>query len=318
MKKFLKFFAMAVLAISVCACEGPDPNNGGNDGNGGGSGEEPVLELVNGTFYQINNNGGDIEVEVSTNTTYEVNIPEDVKEWVALTDTRTETNKILVFTIEKNKSGSSREAKVTISYGNNKSVEFSIYQASSQEGEKTERPDDALSTLYDNLTKDFAGAAMAWADCYGDYRYYNTGTGQFMWQIYLQDYDARDQLLIELLAPSFEGDLVLPLGTFPVAEKRWVKDAIIPGSLQWDGEYSCYIEAYSWYLRTKKSSTGAMPTWPPVYEDRAPIKKGWLKIEEEILEDGGVMHIISFSFEDDAYNTISGSYRGPVYMGDAR
>jgi len=318
MKMFFRFFVMAILAISVCACEAPGNGAEGDSGDDNNVEkpvvQEPVLELVNGTFYQINNNGGNVEVEISTNTTYEVNIPEEATEWVSLAETRTETNKILVFAVEKNKSGSSRETKIAIAY-DNKSVEFSIYQASS-DGEKPERPADALSTLYDNLTKDFAGVAMAYADCFGDYRHYNTGTGQFMWQIYLQDYDARDQLLIEILAPAFERDLVLPLGIFPVADKRWVKDSVIPGAIVWDSEYSCYIESYSWYLRTKKSSTGGIPTWPPVYEDRAPIIKGWLKIEEDPEEEG--MHIVSFNFEDDAYNTISGSYRGPIYMSDAR
>lgn len=105
--------------------------------NGGVQEETPVVELVDGGYYSINSNGGSLEVKVRTNTEYEVSISAS---WLEHTDTRAMRNETIVFTAQKNEGNSSREAMVSLYYGDGESVKFMIYQEAAPQGGDVEEP----------------------------------------------------------------------------------------------------------------------------------------------------------------------------------
>ena len=93
--------------------------------------------VVDKSYHEIDSNGGELAVQISTNTEdYEVVIKESDKAWLSLTDTRAMQDKILVFTATKNESTQSREAKVTIYFGDEGSISFTIYQEGAQQQEE--------------------------------------------------------------------------------------------------------------------------------------------------------------------------------------
>ena len=93
--------------------------------------------VVDKSYHEIDSNGGELAVQISTNTEdYEVFIKDSDKAWLSLTDTRAMQDKILVFTATKNESTQSREAKVTIYFGDEGSISFTIYQEGVQQQEE--------------------------------------------------------------------------------------------------------------------------------------------------------------------------------------
>ena len=66
------------------------------------------------TEYTVESDGGTLEVNVSTNIDYMVDIPEDAQSWVSLADTRTLRNEKLTFTIAANDKTTPRSTKVSI------------------------------------------------------------------------------------------------------------------------------------------------------------------------------------------------------------
>ncbi|MBP3550187.1 MAG: hypothetical protein J6J57_00895 [Alistipes sp.] len=169
--------------------------------------------------------------------------------------------------------------------------------------QKPPRPENALSTLTDDKEVVF-DVAQVWADCFGDY--YNTG--YYMWGMYLQAYDTREQVYVELLTSSTE--LVVPTGKFTVtaaAKEQWSDRCILPGIMA--EEYGEVYQAYSWFLKVDPSSG-----FIPVYLEQAPIVKGVLTITEE--SEG--YYDFTFEFEDDAYNRIYGTYKGGAAVEDFR
>ena len=89
--------------------------------------EQPAV-LVDGGTYDINANGGNLEVKVSTNTDYEVYIPASARSWLSVADTRAMREEILTFTATKNDSGAARSANVKLLYGTSDEVAFTINQ----------------------------------------------------------------------------------------------------------------------------------------------------------------------------------------------
>ena len=100
----------------------------------GGEEEKPVVELVDGTTYDIEGDGGKLSVRVRTNTEYEVYIPSTAKSWLSIVDTRAMREDILTFVATKNDSGSPRQAKVKVFYGAEE-VAFTINQATAAQEE---------------------------------------------------------------------------------------------------------------------------------------------------------------------------------------
>ena len=118
-------------------------------GEGGGNEETPLVELVNGAYYEIDSNGGDIQFVISTNTEYEVYIPNSARAWLEYNGSRAMHNETLLFTAQKNEDNSSRQAKVTLYFGENGEVEFTIYQEAAQQGGGEE---DVILELIDGTT----------------------------------------------------------------------------------------------------------------------------------------------------------------------
>ena len=97
--------------------------------------EEPsVLELVDGAYYEIDAEGGELEVMINTNVDeYDIFIPKSGREWLSHTDTRAMRSETIVFTATKNEENVSRETTVTLSYGKEE-IEFVIYQEAAPQG----------------------------------------------------------------------------------------------------------------------------------------------------------------------------------------
>lgn len=160
---------------------------------------------------------------------------------------------------------------------------------------KPQRPEDALSTLTEDLQVSFSEAtSLIYADCFGDY--YKTGLD--MWQLYFLEFETKEQLLIEVMVKP--NDLVVPTGTFTATSDIYKANGMLKGIIDEEDYMS-----YSWYLRTSKS--GAMVT-------TAPIAKGSVTV----TDNGNGTHTATFNLEDDAYNKISGSFTGVFIVEDFR
>lgn len=85
------------------------------------SGEEETFKITGSGEYRINPNGGNVEVKVTTNLEYDVEIPSDANSWLSVADTRTVRNETLTFTIAKNETFDERRAEVKL-VGDNGSV----------------------------------------------------------------------------------------------------------------------------------------------------------------------------------------------------
>ena len=89
--------------------------------------EQPVLELVGGSTYNIDGSGGNLSVRVQTNTEYDVVIPSNATSWLSVADTRAMREDVLTFTATKNDTGAARSATVKLVYSGNE-VSFTIDQ----------------------------------------------------------------------------------------------------------------------------------------------------------------------------------------------
>jgi hypothetical protein len=91
-------------------------------------GAESILNLVDGTYYEIPDIGGTISIEVKTNTTYEVVIPIEAQSWLSCDNTDNTNNSTITLSATKNISDQLRTAIVSVEYGKNKSRKFSVNQ----------------------------------------------------------------------------------------------------------------------------------------------------------------------------------------------
>lgn len=161
--------------------------------------------------------------------------------------------------------------------------------------EKPERPENAISTLTEDIEVKFdPNASLCYADCFGDY--YRTGLD--MWQLYFLEFNTKELLLIEVMVNP--NDLVVPTGTFQATSDIYKANGMLKGIIDEEDYMS-----YSWYLRTSKS--GAMVTTAPIAEGSVTI-----------TDNGDGTHTATFNLEDDAYNKISGSFTGVFIVEDFR
>ena len=161
--------------------------------------------------------------------------------------------------------------------------------------EKPQRPENALSTLTDDLQLNFGvESSLVFADCFGDY--YKTGL--YMWQLYFMDFTSKEQLLIEVMVTP--NDLEVPTGTFAATSDIYQANGMLRGIIDEEG-----YDAYSWYTSLDASGNTA---------NKAPIAAGSVTITAN--EDG--THTATFTLEDDAYNKLTGSYTGEFWVEDFR
>ena len=111
--------------------------------------EEVVMELVDGNTYEIDANGGNLNVKVRTNTEYEVYIPASAKEWLSVADTRAVREDVLTFTATKNDSGDARQANVKLFY-ESEEIAFTISQEAAK-NQEVEKPTISVSPRVYNL-----------------------------------------------------------------------------------------------------------------------------------------------------------------------
>ncbi len=159
---------------------------------------------------------------------------------------------------------------------------------------KPQRPEDALSTLTEDLQVSFSEAtSLIYADCFGDYY----GTGLDMWQFYFMEFESKEQLRIEVMVRP--NDLVVPTGTFTATSNIFHENGMLRGIIE-EG-----YDTYSWYT---KLGAGGKPI------ARAPIAEGSVTITAN--DDG--THTAIFNLQDDAYNKITGSCTATFIVEDFR
>ena len=161
--------------------------------------------------------------------------------------------------------------------------------------EKPQRPENALSTLTEDIEVNFpADTSLCFADCFGDY--YDTGL--YMWQFYFMEFNTKEQLCIEVMVRP--NDLVAPTGTFYATSDIFCEGGMLRGIVDEEA-----YNAYSWYIRLATSAAAAA---------KAPVAEGSVTITAN--EDG--THTATFNLQDDAYNSITGSYTGVLSIEDFR
>ena len=91
--------------------EGGNGGNGGDDnGNNGDDGSGVVFTVEGSSNIVVGAEGGDVEVVISTNIEYSVDISNAT--WIRHADTRATTNYTLVFNVAKNESDKDRNANI--------------------------------------------------------------------------------------------------------------------------------------------------------------------------------------------------------------
>lgn len=161
--------------------------------------------------------------------------------------------------------------------------------------EKPTRPENALSTLTEDLTLSFGDdTSLVYADCFGDY--YDTGL--YMWQFYFMEFEKKEQLCIEVMVSSTE--LVIPTGTFTATSNIFQADGMLRGVVDEDN-----YDAYSWYTRLATPNMAAA---------KAPIAEGSMTITAN--DDG--THTTTFNLFDDADNKITGQCTNRIIVEDFR
>ena len=163
------------------------------------------------------------------------------------------------------------------------------------EGNEPQRPENALSTLTEDLTLGFGDdTSLVYADCFGDY--YDTGL--YMWQFYFMEFEKKEQLCIEVMVSSSE--CVVPTGTFTATSNIFQAGGMLRGIIDEDN-----YDAYSWYTRFAT---------PNIAAAKAPIVEGAITITAN--NDG--THTATFNLFDDARNKITGRCTNMMIVEDFR
>ena len=87
---------------------------------------EKVFESNGEGSYVVEAKGGDIQVNVTTNIEYSVNIPDDAQAWLSVADTRAVRNEKLTFTVAENYA-EERSAVVTLLDGDKKELQSIVF-----------------------------------------------------------------------------------------------------------------------------------------------------------------------------------------------
>jgi len=121
MKKLLLLLTMVVMFTSACTEGGVDesdkpqnPTEQPGGGNDNPNPEEAVFDIDGNGNYIVEADGGTVNVKVTTNLEYSVNIPEEAKSWLSVSDTRAVRTETLTFSISKNETNQERQATVKI------------------------------------------------------------------------------------------------------------------------------------------------------------------------------------------------------------
>lgn len=164
-----------------------------------------------------------------------------------------------------------------------------------EEPEIPQRPENALSTLTEDLVVNFnANSTLCYADCFGDY--YRTGL--YMWQFYFMEFNSKEQLCIEVMVEP--NGLTIPTGIFQATSDIYKVNGMLQGIIDEDG-----YQAYTWYIRLANGNISAAS---------APIAGGSVTI----TDNGDGTHTATFDLKDDALNNITGSYTGAFIVEDFR
>ena len=110
MKKL--FLLLAVMGLLFVSCEEygfQDPTN-----NNPIEQPEDIFELTDDDSYTVDAEGGTVQIVVTTNIEYTVDIPKKAQEWLSVSDTRATRTEKLTFTIEENDSDKKRSTTVRL------------------------------------------------------------------------------------------------------------------------------------------------------------------------------------------------------------
>ena len=83
--------------------------------------------------YEVSATGGEVEVKVTTNLEYTVEIPAEAKEWLSVADTRAVREETLAFTVAENASFDERSATVELKGADGKVLQSIVFKQKGEE-----------------------------------------------------------------------------------------------------------------------------------------------------------------------------------------
>ncbi len=96
-------------------------------------GDEKVFDTDGEGNYVVEAVGGEVEVKVTTNLEYTVEIPAEAKEWLSVADTRAVREETLTFTVAKNETFDERSATVELKGADGKVLQSIVFKQKGEE-----------------------------------------------------------------------------------------------------------------------------------------------------------------------------------------
>ena len=96
-------------------------------------GEERVFDTDGEGNYVVEAVGGEVEVKVTTNLEYTVEIPAEAKAWLSVADTRAVREETLIFTVAKNETFDERSATVELKGADGKVLQSIVFKQKGEE-----------------------------------------------------------------------------------------------------------------------------------------------------------------------------------------
>ena len=113
--------------------------------------EAQSFNITSGSRYNVDADGGNVEINIETNLDYLISIPEDVKDWINIVESQAGRRDVVTLQISKNE-GDTRST--VIHFFNNKGVTLSSIEVNQEKGEIDVDPTDP-STIPSDMTKAF-------------------------------------------------------------------------------------------------------------------------------------------------------------------
>ena len=111
--------------------------------------EAQSFKITSGSTYNVDADGGNVEINIETNLDYLISIPEDVKDWIKVAESKQD---VVTLQISKNEG----EARSTvIHFFNNKGVTLSSIEVNQEKGEIDAVDPTDPSTIPSDMTKAF-------------------------------------------------------------------------------------------------------------------------------------------------------------------
>ena len=114
--------------------------------------EAQSFKITSGSTYNVDVDGGNVEIYIETNLDYLISIPEDAKDWVNIVESQAGRRDVVTLQISKNE-GDTRST--VIHFFNNKGVTLSSIEVNQEKGEIDAVDPTDPSTIPSDMTKAF-------------------------------------------------------------------------------------------------------------------------------------------------------------------